>query len=648
MSSIRALVCLVLLSVGLHAQQVYVNASAAGAQDGTSWADAYSDLQSALAAVSSGDIWIAQGTYHPGAPGDLAATFQLKSGVGLYGGFDGTEVSLAERDVAANVTALSGDLDNDDTYGAGPNWWQFGWSGSLGNSYHVVTGSGADATALLDGVSILAGVGRDPVSQAGGGLLVLGGAPTLRGCTFRYNSTGYGSSAYLMDCTSSFENCVIKDAYTCNCGSGGWVSGILCTGLSNVSFTDCDFLNHYYVSNSNQGRGAALSVDSAAKATLIGCRFIGNQTGNFYPIGGGTAMGAGVQAFGDLIVDRCEFIDNFAHAGAGLSAWGNLTLSNSLFARNEAVGHPNGSGFEDGDYGAGLVTLGFGSPVVTITNCTFVDNNCEKGAGMALYGATTATVRNCIVYDNDSDPTLPGEDLVWILKQNITGSYDLANSCIEGLLQTEPGEDPPDPSDFPGCIDTDPVLVDVFGGDYRLAISSPCIDSGDSTALTMSLDLDDNPRAFDDPLTADTGIGPAPVVDMGAYEFGSEPGDPWSDLGQGLAGSGGQIPVLSGSGALLGNDLVTLSLNDAPPNAAAFLIAGFSNLSAPFKGGTLVPSPDVIVPGLSTDVGGALGFSFVWPLGIPANFEILYQYWIVSPSGPSGYFASNGLQSTTP
>lgn len=650
MPSIKVLLTLLLLSLPLHGQVTFVDADAAGAQTGSSWSDAFTDLQAALAAVTQGDIWIAAGTYHPGLPGDRAATFQLSSGVQLFGGFDGTETALAQRDVAANVTALSGDITDNDTYGPGANWWQFGWTGSTDNSYHVVTGSGADATAVLDGVSILAGVGSDPALNVGGGLLVLGGSPTLRNCTFRYNAVGYGSSAYLLDCTSLFEDCVIKDAYTCNCGAGGWTSGILCTGTSDVTFTDCDFLNHYYVSSGNQGRGAALNIDSAARATLVGCRFIGNQTGNFFAIGGGTAMGAGVWAFGDVIVDRCEFIDNFAHAGAGLTAWKNLTLSNSLFARNEAVSHPNGSGFEDGNYGAGLLTTGFGNPTVEISNCTFVDNNCEKGAGMALYGAGTATVRNTIVYDNYSDPPLPGEDLVWILKQNITGNYDVAYCNIEGLLQTEPGEDPPDPSKYPGSIDTDPRLVNVVGGDYRLGPLSTCIDAADNTAIFPGLatDLAGAPRAFDDPMTADTGVGPAPVVDMGAYEFGSEPVGLWTVLAPGLAGTAGLVPALSGSGSLVGNDNTTLLVVDALPGASAFLIAGFTTLNASFKGGTLVPAVDVLISGLPVDATGAQQFSFLWPVGVPANVSLFYQYWISDAGGPVGFSASNGLQSTTP
>lgn len=62
---------------------LYVKSNASGANNGTSWADAYTNLQSALSIVSSGDeIWVAAGTY---------SSITLKNGVSVYGGFAGTE-----------------------------------------------------------------------------------------------------------------------------------------------------------------------------------------------------------------------------------------------------------------------------------------------------------------------------------------------------------------------------------------------------------------------------------------------------------------------------------------------------------------------------------------------------------------------------
>ena len=63
------------------------------------WATAFTDLQLALAAASSGDeIWVATGTYKPTATADRTISFAMKNGVGVYGGFDGTETMRSERD----------------------------------------------------------------------------------------------------------------------------------------------------------------------------------------------------------------------------------------------------------------------------------------------------------------------------------------------------------------------------------------------------------------------------------------------------------------------------------------------------------------------------------------------------------------------
>ena len=158
-----------------------------GTGDCSSWANAC-DLQTALTGAASGDqIWVAAGVYKPGAA--RTDTFQLKTGVAVYGGFAGTETLLSERNPAANVTILSGDIDSNDTNTDGNNIAETAADIQGDNAYHVVTGSGTDATAVLDGFTITAGQANGAAPHnTGGGMYSSSSSPTLTNVTFSGNS----------------------------------------------------------------------------------------------------------------------------------------------------------------------------------------------------------------------------------------------------------------------------------------------------------------------------------------------------------------------------------------------------------------------------------------------------------------------------
>ena len=123
--------------------------------------------------------------------------------------------------------------------------------------------------------------------------------------------------------------------------------------------------------------------------------------------------------------------------------------------------------------------------------------------------------------------------------------------------------------------------------------------------------------------------------------------DPFTDLGNGLAGTNG-TPTLTGTGTLAPLSPVGLQLASAKPSSTTTLIIGLSALNAPFKGGVLVPNPDVVIFALPTSPAGTLNLSATWPNGIPAAFSFYFQHWIVDAAGPVGFAASNALQGTTP
>src|SRR5262245_9060994 len=176
----------VLMPASASARIIYVRADATGANNGASWSDAFQQLADGLSAAQSGDdVWVASGLYRPSISGDRTESLALKSGVGLYGGFNGTESLLEERDFVLNESVLSGDLLLNDASN---------FIGTEDNSYHVVVAINVDASAILDGFVIRDGradgpnFGADPASKdQGSGLNIFDASPQIRNCTFTGN-----------------------------------------------------------------------------------------------------------------------------------------------------------------------------------------------------------------------------------------------------------------------------------------------------------------------------------------------------------------------------------------------------------------------------------------------------------------------------
>jgi hypothetical protein len=489
------------------AQTTYVDTDALGLNDGSSWQNAYTDLQTALASTNSGEIWVAEGVYTPAPVGQPTVAFVLKNQVALFGGFHGTETSVGQRDVNLYSTVLSGDLAANDTYGPSDNWWQFQWTGQTENSGRIVDGSNVSSSAVLDGFTIKAGYGINaPAFNFGAGLFIENGSPDLRNCTFRYNSYGRGAAVYIDGGSPTFSDCVIKDGYNFSrTASGVYVDN------ATVSFTDCDFINHYTVTNFGGNDGSAYCGWFDADTTFLRCNFIDNQIGNWFAQGDSSgSYGAGIFNMGDVTVDSCSFSGGYGNGGSAICTYGGLIARNSRFFDNFARPYPISIVVDDGDVGAAICIFGNTPPgrIRSIDSCTFVDNYCDKGAGLYVSGNDTVPVRNSIFYYNRGPIALPGEDQTPILKRQFTGNVSLENCCVEELWTKIAGEDPVESNKYPGSFEQDPRFIDWANGDLHLVAASPCLNSGATHLLPpgLSEDLDGSPRIW------------GTEVDLGCYE----------------------------------------------------------------------------------------------------------------------------------
>jgi predicted outer membrane repeat protein len=248
---------------------IYVWAAADGKNDGTNWNNAYTDLQTALLAAKSGqEIWVAAGVYKPTSnSADRMATFQLKNGVTLYGGFGGTETVRERRNWTIRRTILSGDIDNNDLTARGVVTSTADIVGA--NSYHVVTGSNTDGSAVLDGVIITAGQANGAAPHStGGGMVNNNGSPTLKNIAFSGNSASFGGGM-----TNNNSSPILSHAtFSGNSASQG---GAIYNSNSSPHFINVTFNSNYA---SNVGGGMRNITNSSP--TLTNVTFSGNRADN--------------------------------------------------------------------------------------------------------------------------------------------------------------------------------------------------------------------------------------------------------------------------------------------------------------------------------------------------------------------------------
>ena len=297
------LVMAMCLSRGALAQDVlFVNETATGANDGSSWTDAYLEFDPALAFAiehsSVTDIWVAAGTYRPTLlteEGDSrSATFRPRAGLELWGGFAGDETSPEQREIIRHPTILDGLIN------PGPSQYHV---------YHVTTMPEGTGTRF-DGFIIQNGSadGSDTSlnEDRGGGLV----------------ATAFTRSIV--------ANCVFRDNAAQTRGAGAYAAFGQFNG-PHIFFVNCFFQDNVAGDAQNPGDGGGVSVNFAPNSgafEMTNCVFFRNvATGN-----GGGLHQTGSQT---LLIRDCTFVENSAdRAGGGIHSAASADLRNSILYYN--------------------------------------------------------------------------------------------------------------------------------------------------------------------------------------------------------------------------------------------------------------------------------------------------------------------------
>lgn len=277
--------CFAITKISRSQNITYVTPTGAGNMDGSSWNNALrgDDLRSAIrAAPANTTFWIAAGTYKPHPTSRDSSFFIYHKRIDLYGGFNGSETSISQRDLISNQTILSGAVHPTD---------------SAQYSDVIIRYENADSS-VLDGFVLRDAHGQSALLNQSQVYESAESRVFVRNCLFRNNKSIFNSQA------AAFINPF--------------------AGHAMLHFFNCDFFENY-----NGAIGMRHGTEYFANSSTIvadSCRFFGN-TGNVVVLGGANRTNNSAS----IRLSRCEFQNNHQiQTGAIIMFWPSTYLGQTV------------------------------------------------------------------------------------------------------------------------------------------------------------------------------------------------------------------------------------------------------------------------------------------------------------------------------
>ena len=424
---------------------VYVDANATGNNNGTSWANAYVTVKTAVDSSPAGtEIWVAVGTYYPSlTTTNRCDSLVLKSGMKLYGGFTSGMASRNVRNWATNPVILSGDINTMNNHTDNSNHILIGAPGAVLDGFTIKNGGDLSHTLSQDG----------PTNAFGGGLFVADtGASSMKvaNCTFNANvvywddgdtlNTGFGGAVYATNSALEIVGCIFDDNKAWCRGGAIWVMNPAGGSSYPVVISSCVFRRNLTRMGSGQVGGGGIWA-SAGSLTVRNCKMIDNHAGiNDLCFGDGAAiyLAPGGDGTDTCVIEGTVFAMNMNGSGRGgaVCANRNVTVCDCTFAQNRCLTRARGGAL----YVAAAATA-------SVSRCVFAGNstyqnahfytwglngNYEQGQGGAIAAAGVVLVKNSVFTGNYSASTESRELLS--IADNHDGTYT-TNVIVKGGIK---------------------------------------------------------------------------------------------------------------------------------------------------------------------------------------------------------------------